>query len=131
MHSIVGRRIMMNNIKDFFSVVDSSWGIRSVSFKEGAIHLKSGFLLPLARFFATYKNFWDADKRFVVSADWRRKLATWPIHDPLVVQSVGNSHLCRIHLVGLIADFMNSGKRVNKLIPFKQADAHVTKDQVA
>lgn len=117
----VGRVQMRENVKTFFEVLDFCWGVKKVTYGERANHLKGTFMGALALVFAHHQNFWE-DRKLVVESSLRRKIALFPINDP-VVQSLAGSHgIGRSHLYQLMVAHINSGKRTKRLIPFKAVD---------
>lgn len=120
--SSVGRARMRENLKIFFDVIDSAWGIRSVAFKEGAAYLKSGFLFALAMVLANHKNFWE-DRKLVVNADMKYKLSIFPVNDPQVKGLAASGGSARRMLFRLLVDHMNSGKRTHRLRAFKESES--------
>lgn len=122
-----GRKIFQVNVTEFFNSIDKIWGIRNVAFVGGASYLKTGFLLALANVYSKHKNFWDKDRRLKIPSDFLAKLKTFPIGDPHVkALAVGSSGATMV-LQGLLVDHFNSGKRVNRLTPFKESDVSGSK----
>jgi hypothetical protein len=120
--TMVGRTTMRDNIKTLFEVIDGAWGIRSVAFREAASYLRGSFLMAVGYVMAHHRNFWDDNKRLVVSPDMRRKLATFPVNDPQVASLSSASGTARNLLYQLLVNHLNSGKRTRRLRPFKEAD---------
>lgn len=115
---VVGRVQMRENVKTFFGVLDSCWGVKRITYGERANYIKGSFMGALALVFAHHQNFWE-DRKLVVEASLRRKIALFPTTDP-VVQSLAGSHgVGRTHLYQLMVAHINSGKRTKKLKPFK------------
>jgi hypothetical protein len=115
-----GRKSMRDNMVTFFNTVDAAWGIRNVTYKEGATYLHQNFLSTLAEVFSKHSTFWD-DRKLVVSADQRRKLASFPIKDPQVIGLASGGHTAGRHfLLELIIRHMNSGRRTGRLKPFRE-----------
>lgn len=115
----VGRNVMRDNVKTFFNLVDECWHIRSLVFKESATVVRMTFLHTLAWMFSMYSNFWDGTK-LDINRDLRRKIAMFPVSDPQVIQLSGASGKARDLLFQLFVNHINSGKRTNKLVPFKR-----------
>jgi hypothetical protein len=118
MRGFTKRNMMRDNIKEFFAVVDDVWGIRDVVFREKSTHLRGGFLFALALVFARHKNFWDENRRLVVPPDIRKKLGTFPIQDPTVIQLASSGTSVKVMLTQMLADHLNSSKRTRRLVPF-------------
>ena len=100
-------------------MVDEIWGIKDVAFREKATHLRGGFLFALALLFARHKNFWDEQRNLVVPADTRKKLGTFPIQDPTVIQLASSGTSVKVMLTQMLADHINSSKRTRRLVPFE------------
>jgi hypothetical protein len=127
MLDVIGRKIMAANVKEFYRVIDSAWGVRSVAFKAGASYLKTGFLLALANVFAKHRNFWDNDRRLIIPTDVIGKLKTFPISDASVrALAIGSSAATTV-LQGILVDHINKGKTNRRLVAFKESDALVLK----
>lgn len=118
----MGRTTMRDNTKTFFEVIDSAFGIRSLSFKQGATHLKGGFLTALALVLAHHRNFWDSNKKLVIAPDMRRKLATFPINDNAVRSLATSNQKGQTLLYRFLIDHFNKGKHIHRLVPFKKSD---------
>lgn len=123
---VFGIQAVRENIRVFFNLVDECWGIKSVQYREGAIYMRGQFLYTFARLLADHHDFWQGDdeKRLFVSADLKRKIAQFPIHDPEVVRLSGSGGLARVLLYNLLRDHINSGKRTKRLTP-RQTEATV------
>jgi len=112
----VGRQKLVENVRVFFEVVDSVWGIRRVYYRGGATFLKSGFLIQLARVFSDHAIFWK-DDLLVVDQQTRKKLQQFRIDDPEVVRLASASGMAGEILYALLVDHINSGRRSNRLVP--------------
>ncbi len=113
---------MRDNIAIFYEVIDAAFGIRSLQWKAGATHLRGGFLAALALTFAHHRNFWDANRKLVITPDIRRKLASFPINTEAVKGLAASNAKGQTLLYGFLINHLNSGKRINKLVPFKKSD---------
>ena len=120
----VGRNVMRENVKTFFGLIDESWGLRSIAYKAGACYVKTTFLVTLADVLTEYKNFWK-DTRLSIDANLRKKIASFPVTDPQVIQLASASGQARYILYQLMVNHINSGRRPGKgkLVPFKPATA--------
>ncbi len=118
---IIGMQNMRDNIKCLFDLVDECWGIRRVQYRESAVVVRSQFLGVLARLLSDHTDFWKQpdEKKLFVDASLRKKFATFPIHDPQVVQLSGSSGKSRDLLYMLLRDHVNSGKRTKRLVSRK------------
>lgn len=118
---IVGLQAMRENVRTFFEIVDQCWGIRLVTYRDGAAYLRGTFLMTLARVFSDHENFWKGDgKRLFLDADTRRKLQSFKVHDPHVKALAASSGKSRDILYNLIIEHLDSGKRQNRLSKRKQ-----------
>jgi hypothetical protein len=122
MRSFTKKNVMRDNVITFFEVVNEVWGIREVAFREKATHLRGGFLFAVALLFAKHKNFWDDNRHLIVPPDIRKKLGTFPIQDPTVIQLSSSGTSVKVMLTAMLSDHINSSKRTRRLIPFKQSD---------
>jgi len=116
----VGRTAMRDNIKGFFALLDTCWGIRNVVYKERATHLRGGFLYTLAEVIADHSAFWHGNQ-FSIDRDTQRKLTAFPLRDPSIsamCSTTSHTALLYRHIV----DHINSGKRTKRLIPFNRRE---------
>lgn len=111
------RKVVQDNIKTYWEVIDEVWGVRNIAYKELAVHLRGSFLLALARVFADHTNFWN-DNRLVVEKELRKKLALFKIQDPSIANLAGASGKAKDTLYRLLVDHINSGKRTKRLDTF-------------
>lgn len=116
---VFGIQALRENVRTFFNLLDESWGIKSVQYKEGAVYMRGTFLGVLARLLSDHHDFWqgDEEKRLFVNVDLRRKIAQFPTHDPEVVRLAGSGGMARHILYNLLRDHVNSGKRTKRLTP--------------
>ena len=117
----VGRAAMRENVRTFFDAIDEAWGVRSVSFKEGAVYLRNTFLYSLSLVLAHHQNFWKGSKLYI-PLDLRKKLSTFPVADPSVQGLAGAHGSARMMLYQLLVNHLNSGRRVGRLRPFREVD---------
>lgn len=110
----VGRNNFIQNTRLFFEVIDSCFGIRRVTYKNGAAFIKSQFLSQVARVLSDHTNFWDGDK-LVLDAATIKKLASFPIDDPEVMRLSSSSGTAGEMLYMLIVNHLNYGKRTKRL----------------
>lgn len=113
----IGPQAVRENIRAFFNVIDSCWGIKSVQYKEGAIYMRGAFLSVLAGVLSDHHDFWrgDDEKHLFVNADMQRKIAQFPIHDPEIARLSGSSGAAKQILYILLRDHINKGKKVKRL----------------
>jgi hypothetical protein len=106
------------NVTTFFDVVEECWGIQKIEYRHNAPQIKAQFMLQLARMFSLHIDFWDpSDRVFFVSANLRRKLATFPLDDPHVKNLAGSGGAGALILYDLMLNHVNSGKRTGRLQP--------------
>ncbi len=127
---VFGIQALRENIRTFYNLIDEAWGIKSVQYREGAIYMRHTFLSMFARLLADHHDFWQGDdeKRLFVSADLKRKIAQFAIHDPEIARLSGSSGKSREILYFLLRDHINSGKRTKRLSP-RQTLADVEDDE--
>lgn len=114
---VVGKETFLDNIREFFRVVEEAWGIRRISYREGAVYMKATFLTTLADLFTRHFDFWrDGDQRLFVEAPLMRKLAAFPVSDPQVVAVSANGGGRNNQILYLLLlNHVNSGKRSKRL----------------
>jgi len=117
-HDKVGRNTMRENTKTFFDFVDESWGIKSVTFKEGAAHLRQTFLICLALLFSRHETFWKGNRLFI-DKDLKRKIASFPINDPQIRNLASSGGHAGKILLQYMLEHVNSGKRTRRLVERK------------
>lgn len=115
----LGRGTLRDNIKAYWQVMDECFHVKTVTIKEAAAYLKTGFIFSLAEVFSDHANFWD-DAKLTVSKDLRRKLALFPINDPEVGRLASAGGPAGDILYELLVKHINSGKRTNKLVPSRK-----------
>ncbi len=120
MMSSVGHATMIENVKMFFQLLDSAWGIRKILYKDRATHLKSGFLFALADVISEYPEFWSG-KSLRIDRDMQKKIGQFALSDPNV-RAMACSGSSIAFLTRLIVDHINAGKRTRRLVapqPFR------------
>lgn len=110
----VGRNNFIANVKSFFTLVDETFGVASVAYRNQAVQLKASFLLALAGVVSDHENWWDGD-RLEVPTDLKRRLALFPISDGTVVQLAGSAGKAISMLEYLLIDHLNTRKSTRKL----------------
>jgi len=120
----LGRETFRANIKTFWGLFEECWGVRNVSYREGAVHMRSGFLWCIAEIMNRYENFWRGNELFI-EADLRRKIALFKITDPYVKELAGSAGQARKILFQMLINHINSGKRTKHLKPFKETDEDI------
>lgn len=115
------------NVKEFYDIVDEVWGIQNIEYSKLAPHIKSTFLCTLAGMFAQHDNFWRGNKLFV-DAPTKKKLRSFPIHDPSVARLAAAGGMAAKLLLDLMIEHMNKGKKMNRLIARKKLNAPTKTD---
>lgn len=116
----IGRLTVRDNIRSFWELVDDCFKVKTVTFKDGAIALRGGFLICLASILSEHANFWRDSKLFV-ERDLKKKISLFPINDPEVVRLAGNSSGASGDILyQLFIRHINSGKRTKKLVPSRR-----------
>ncbi len=115
LHDQIGARILRDNIKAFFGILDECWGLKRVVYTEKATFIKATFLLTLARLLSNHEVFWKDEKRIFMEADLKRKLAQFPLQDPTVIQLASAGSKVDMYLYKLIVEHLNRGKRSKHL----------------
>ena len=114
MMSAVGHATMIDNVKAFFQLLDSIWGVRGILYKDRATHLKIGFLSALADVISEYPTFWSG-KSLRIDRDIQKKIGQFGLNDPNV-----RAMACSGSSIGLlsrlIVDHINAGKRTRRLV---------------
>lgn len=116
-------KVLRSNIIEFYNVVDECWGFRTVEFVATATHLRTNFLVMLARVFAEHTDFWDGETDMVLNVprELRKKLKTFPILDPEIARLAGAGGQTIPILYAYLKDHLNKGKRSKRLTMRKSA----------
>lgn len=124
-YNIIGRGVLRENLRSFWSVLDECFGVSRITFRCTATCIKGAFLFSIAHVFADHSTFWR-DARIFVEADLRRKIASFPLNDPEVMRLAAAGGAAGRILYQLIINHINSGKRTKHLEPFapKSRGAH-------
>lgn len=114
---IVGIQNMRDNIRTFFDLLDECWGIKRIQYREGSPQVKGTFLAILALLVSDHHDFWrqSDEKKLVIEASLRRKIALFPVNDPQVTNLASSGGKSREMLYMLLRDHVNSGKRSKRL----------------
>ena len=124
--SKVGRTTMRTNIATYFNVIERSFGIEKIFFREHATHLRTNFLVCLARVFSSHFDFWKGEDKDVLNVDSTqvKRIAQFPIGEPFIVSLAGSSGKSRDLLTQLMRDHFNKGKSAKyHLHPREQVQA--------
>jgi hypothetical protein len=113
----IGLKTFRENVTTFFNLVDECWGIKNVAYSKMAVHLRGNFLNTLASVFASHKNFWEEDgKTLFISAQDRKKLASFPTNDPEIVRLCGSGNSAIPLLRNYIEEHYNKSKKLYRLV---------------
>jgi hypothetical protein len=86
----VGRANFYFNVKEFFSALDSAYGLNRVAYRDTASYIKLTFMKSLAMVFSDHREFWINDK-LTISPSVLKRLQSFPVDDPTVVTLAGSS----------------------------------------
>jgi hypothetical protein len=114
MIAAVSRNVFIHNVRTFFQLIDETFGIANVAYRNQAVQLKASFLLALAGVISDHENFWDGD-RLDISPDLKKRLAAFPINDQHVRQLAGSAGQAITILEVLIIEHLNYKKTTRKL----------------
>lgn len=109
----VGSRTFIDNVKTFYDTLDKAWTVRDVAFK-GSTHLKSTFMLTLARLLSDHECFWDGNHLSIDNQTLKR-LALFQTHDPQIMNLAGSGSTGGKILYELLVDHINHKRRTNRL----------------
>lgn len=112
--STVTGRVFQSNVNTFFTFLNEAYDVLDVAYRQHAIALKASFLIALAGVISDHEDFWDGNK-LVISADLRRKLATFPLLDPHVKGLAGSAGTAIQMLEMMLQQHIDSGKRTRRL----------------
>lgn len=111
----IGVQKFTGNTREFFHIIDAAWGIERIAYRSTAVHVKQTFLMALAKVFAEHENFWNND-RLNVDATTIRKLQSFPMSDPSVIQTAGATGKAIDLMFGMIVEHINAGRRTRRLV---------------
>lgn len=135
----IGASTFDGNVRTFFELLDSSWGIRTVTITESASYLKCTFLVALARVFARHTDFWSGERGTLLRVERgiRSKIRIFPIRDPQVINLSGSGGKSLDVLYAIMVDHINAGKRTRRLtqrdgfrIPPAQDDDYASSNEM-
>jgi hypothetical protein len=99
-----------DNVKLFFDILDRMYGVKRVTYTRGAVYMRGTFLLALAKLLSNHTDFWKDDKRLTIEPSLLRKLGSFPVTDPQVIQLASSSGKAIDMLYLLMVEHINSGK---------------------
>lgn len=111
------------NIVYFFDLIDDCFGLRNVTLRDLSLQIRSGFLIQIALVLSDHCNFWrgDLETELYVDAEWRKRIRTFPLHDPSVVAVISSSSAGyssgknSTPLYSLLRDHLNRNLSTNRL----------------
>lgn len=103
------------NVVTFYELLDKAWGIRNVAYSAECCWLRSAFQEMLATFLSNHTDFWKDDNELFISAEHLKRLSTFPVHDPSVINLSGAHGRTMTVLQQMLLDHMNKGKSSNQL----------------
>lgn len=109
----IGIDVIKENVILFFNVLDMSFGIKEISIRQLATHLRGAFLQTLAKLLSDHVDFWqNDDKKLVVKAAFTKKLKAFPIKDQGVAQlaSLGGKS-SKLLYIYLLQDIQGKNKK--------------------
>ena len=112
---IVGPNIWRANTREFYAVIDRTFGISKIAYADLINHIKFGFLRVLAQVFADHANFWEGTKLTVSRRD-EDKLRQFAIGDPAVSGLISAGGGVNPVLYQILVAHLNSGRRTNRLV---------------
>ncbi len=112
---VVGPATWRANVREFFNIIDQTFGIRSIIYADLSPHIKSSFLLTLAEVCAQHQTFWTDKRLLLLGTRDTEKLRLFPIRDPGIVQLIGLSGRINDILYNKLVNHMMSGRRINKM----------------
>jgi len=127
----IGLPAYRQNLKTFFDMIDSTWGIRRIAIKGGAPYMRRTFLEVLARLLSDHRDFWKGPKEQRLDVDYtiRRKLGSFPMDDPEIMRLASAAGAARLTLYMHMLNHINSGKRTKRLVPRKPAITFTIEEQ--
>lgn len=102
------------NMIEFADLLEDTWGVKNVQYKDKAHYLKGTFLHTLAKLFSDHKDFWQGDKLFV-PASLRRKIKGFNINEPFIARLTGSGGRALEELYDKLLEHVNKGKRTHHL----------------
>lgn len=82
--------VFAENMRLFFDIVDTAWGIRQTTYGSMATHVKINFLQALARLFSSHLDFWEGE-RLQITSPVLKRLSRFNLADKGVKDLVSGS----------------------------------------
>lgn len=112
----IGLSNFRENVKEFFEIIDSCWGIRNVEYAQSQAHLRGNFLVTLGTLFSRNPQLWRDGKRIFMDSKTRQRLATFPINDPEIRRLCSAGTMVLPTLYNYLLEHMNKGKSKHRLV---------------
>lgn len=122
-----GRTVIMNNLREFWMMMEDAYSIKDIVYRDGGPALKGGFLTALAKVIATHEDFWT-DSEMKIPKELRAKLKSFPLQDPHIAALAASTGASTNVLTQLIVNHLNSGKRTRRLRPFAMPELIIDDD---
>lgn len=110
----IGKNIFRENIRTYWELIDMCWGVRTIAIKEGASHLRQGFLMTLARVLSDHGVFWRENRLFI-DKKLMHKFKVFPMADPTIRTLCSSSGTGRSMLYKYMVEHLNKGRSSRRL----------------
>lgn len=108
----ITKRVFMENVRGYADLIEACWGIKTITYKEGATWMKYSFLRCLAELLSryhTHSNLWQGN-RLKVDLKVQRKIASFPVNDNEVIRLASSGGKAKDHLLILMTEHLQSGR---------------------
>lgn len=108
----VGKRVLQDNVRAFFDFFEWAWGIKTITYKEGATWMRPNFLRCIAELFSRYHNhtnIWDGN-RLRLDPKVQARLKSFNIHDPEINRLATAGGMARETLMVHLTNHLQSGR---------------------
>lgn len=116
----IGRKVVRENVEEFWRFMDRAWGVKVIHYREAAVHLRVGFMTTVAQLMVDHANFWKNSVELEIPLDLERKLSTFPLLDPQIVNLAGSAGASKNILYQLMVEHLNRGKTTRRLVPIRK-----------
>lgn len=111
----VGVNVWRANVRTFYDVLDQSFGIKAIAYRELSPHIRGPFMFALAEMLTEHQNFWEGYRLSVAKFEIE-KLKQFPIRDPGIAALLGSSGEKTLGLLyNRLVNHMNSGRRTRQM----------------
>lgn len=104
-----------DNVCTFFELIDGCWGLRNITYKDGACYLRSNFLFTMARLFCDHLDFWKTGERLVIDKPLAAKIGSFPVGERSIIDLASSSGQAGNQLYYLLRNHINKGRRARRL----------------